>query len=101
MGPDDSCVYEPTGDQPLFESPHATTFGQVVPLTLEWTVEAQARVKRIPSFVRGVVTTRVEAYARERGIERIDEALMQEVRAQLPGDFSKRLPFFLRPGGRA
>ncbi|MBW3661372.1 MAG: PCP reductase family protein, partial [Gemmatimonadetes bacterium] len=50
---------------------------------------------RIPSFVRGVVTRRVEAFARERGHARVTPELMDEVRRSLPVDFSRRRPFFL------
>jgi hypothetical protein len=50
----------------------------------------------VPSFVRGVVTRRVEDFARERGYTTIDAGVMAEVRRSLPVDFSKRLPFFLR-----
>jgi len=63
---------------------------------LAWSDGARARVRRIPSFVRGVVTSRVEAFARERGYDVVDEEVMAEVRRSLPVDFSKRLPFFLR-----
>jgi hypothetical protein len=52
----------------------------------------------VPSFVRGVVTKRVEEFARSRGYRAIDLEVMAEVRRALPVDFSKRLPFFMRGG---
>ncbi len=63
---------------------------------MAWAPEARQRLGRVPSFVRGVVTARVEAWARERGYAEITPAVMDEVRRSLPVDFSKRLPFFMR-----
>jgi hypothetical protein len=64
--------------------------------SLPWTAEAQARLQKIPSFVRGVVTQRLEEYARRQGHAEVTVELMQEVRRSMPVDFSKRLPFFAR-----
>ncbi|HZD06314.1 MAG TPA: hypothetical protein VE173_15495, partial [Longimicrobiales bacterium] len=100
LGPDDSCAYEPAGDAPVVQ-PRAVTYGSPAATTLPWTPEARARVERIPSFVRGVVTARVEAFARERGYPRVDTGVMAEVRRALPVDFSRKLPFFLRDGAGA
>jgi hypothetical protein len=99
MGPDESCAYEPTGAEPLVEARHPVTYGNTATAELEWTPEAAARVSMIPSFVRGVVTERVERFARERGYPRVDLEVMAEVRRAMPADFSKRLPFFLQEGG--
>lgn len=98
LGPDDSCVYEPTGDKPVITSSAAVTYGSAVEPGLPWTPEAEQRLAKIPSFVRGVVTQRVESFARERGYAIIDMEVMAEVRRVMPVDFSKRLPFFLRRG---
>ncbi len=62
---------------------------------MPWTADALRRIERVPSFVRGVVTTRMETYAREHGHAEVSADLMQEVRRSLPIDFSKRLPFFM------
>ncbi len=101
LGPDESCAYEPTGDAPLVQAPRAVRYGDVRERTLPWSAEAEERVRNIPSFVRGVVTSRVEAFARERGYEVVDLEVMAEVRRSMPVDFSKRLPFFLRRGGNS
>ena len=77
------------------------TYGSRVVSAMEWTPEAQARLGRVPSFVRGVVTERVERFARERGYARVDLDVMAEVRRAMPVDFSKRLPFFLGREGDA
>jgi hypothetical protein len=71
------------------------TYGQAAEAKLPWTPEARERIARVPSFVRGVVTRRVEDFARERGYAVIDLEVMAEVRRSLPVDFSKKLPFFL------
>jgi light-independent protochlorophyllide reductase subunit B len=63
--------------------------------SMRWSPEAQARLGRIPSFVRGVVVRRLEDYARERGIGEVTVELMSEVRRAMPIDFSRRQPFFL------
>jgi radical SAM protein with 4Fe4S-binding SPASM domain len=96
LAADPSCAYEPTGDAPLVEQLRPVTYGSPAPQTLRWSPEAEARLNRIPSFVRGVVVRRLEDYARERGIAEVTVELMSEVRHAMPIDFSKRQPFFVR-----
>ena len=72
------------------------TYGSAPALSLEWSPDARARVARIPSFVRGVVTARVESFARSRGLETVTADLLDEIRRAMPLDFSKKRPFFLR-----
>ena len=93
MGPDESCSYEPQGSEPIL--PRAVTYGSSAQPKLEWSREATARLSRIPSFVRGVVADRLEAYARRNGEAVVTPELMDRVRRELPVDFSKRMPFFL------
>ncbi len=100
MGPDDSCAYEPTGEAPVLTPPERIAYGQAPAFELSWTPEARARIEQVPSFVRGVVTARVEKFARERGYRSVDTEVMAEVRRSLPVDFSKKLPFFLGGGAR-
>lgn len=101
LGPDDSCVYEPTGDVPLIERPRVAAYGQPTESAMSWSPEARVRMDKVPSFVRGVVTARVEKFALERGYSSVDVEVMEEVRKSLPVDFSKKLPFFLGRGGTA
>jgi hypothetical protein len=123
MGPDDSCAYEPTGETPVIASRRSVSYGQsggqsgsdaslvaegdaisteqAASEALEWTPEALARIDSVPSFVRGVVMARVEKFAHDRGYPCVDVEVMEEVRRNLPVDFSKKLPFFLGRGGRA
>jgi len=101
MGPDDSCVYEPTGEVHLIAPRKTVAYGQPAASELSWSPEARARLDKVPSFVRGVVTTRVEKFALEKGYSSVDIDVMEEVRKSLPVDFSKKLPFFLGRGGSA
>ena len=55
----------------------ATTTGVV------WSAEAQERLTRVPSFVRGMVKKIYGDYAKERGITEITIAVMDTARAEL------------------
>jgi len=101
LAEDPSCAYQPTGERPVVEPRRSVTYGAAAEPKLQWTPEARARMDRIPSFVRGVVTERVERFATERGYTAIDMEVMAEVRRQMPVDFSKRLPFFFGQEGKA
>ncbi|HEX9729927.1 MAG TPA: radical SAM protein [Gemmatimonadales bacterium] len=96
LAADPSCAYEPAGDVPLVQHLRAVTYGSATERRLRWTPEAEARINRIPSFVRGVVIERVETFARREGRGEVTIDLLSEVRRAMPVDFSKRLPFFLR-----
>ena len=98
MGPDNSCSYEPEGTIPVIQSKD-TTYGAPVRADLQWDPEAQARMNKIPSFVRGVVIKRTEDYARRNGHAVVTLALLDEIRQGMPIDFSKKRPFFMRFGG--
>ncbi len=96
MAADEACAYEPEGVETLIEPTVAATYGSTVEVGMPWTPEARSRIARIPSFVRGVVTQRMEDYARRHGHAEVTADLMRQVRRSMPVDFSKRLPFFLR-----
>lgn len=96
LATDESCAYEPAGG-PVVLPKKQVTYGQ--PLATEsmpWTDAARERIARVPGFVRGVVVARVEAFARDRGHEAVTLAVMDAVRRELPVDFSRRMPFFMR-----
>jgi len=48
-----------------------------------WSSDAQERLGRVPSFVRGMVKKIYVDYARERGIVEITPAIMDTARAEL------------------
>jgi len=93
LAEDPSCAYQPSG-APVIERLREVTYGTPVAPSLRWSKEAEGRLQRIPSFVRGVVTKRVEDYARRRGAAEVTPELMREARRSMPVDFSRRLPFF-------
>ncbi|MBI3804667.1 MAG: universal stress protein [Nitrospirae bacterium] len=46
---------------------------------LPWDAEAEIRIGRIPSFVRGTVVKEIEAYAGEKGLGRISVEILDQV----------------------
>ena len=98
LAADSACAYEPSGAEAVVE-PAGVAYGSPAEPELAWSVEAEERIARVPSFVRGVVTSRVESFAAERGYDRITVDVLEEVRASLPVDFSKAKPFFLKRKG--
>ena len=48
-----------------------------------WSGDAQERLSRVPSFVRGMVKKIYADYAKERGITEITPAIMDSARAEL------------------
>ncbi len=100
LGPDESCAYEPEGDVELIRpaASSVTYGGEEREPELSWTSEAEERVERIPSFVRGVVMNRIESWARENGHDEVTAEMLSEMRSRMPVDFSRRRPFFL--GGK-
>ena len=100
LGPDDSCAYEPDGLTELIRPPtKSVTYGSDGRARrLAWTPDAEARIGRIPSFVRGVVVERVETWARENGHDEVTAEMLTQMRSRMPVEFSGRRPFFL--GGK-
>lgn len=97
MAEDPWCVYEPGahGGQPISFDKGAT-YGVEARSELAWTPEARARLERVPSFVRGMLTQRIETYAREQGYERVTPDVMQEVRERVLGGRIGNVPPFVR-----
>jgi len=52
--------------------------------TVEWDEAARERMTRIPAFVRGMVTRRVESYCRERAIGRVTVDVLEKIRSRMP-----------------
>jgi radical SAM protein with 4Fe4S-binding SPASM domain len=96
LASDPSCAYEPPPEAALVRAREVVYGSPAGAVQLPWSADASARLARIPSFVRGVVLQRVETYAREHGCAEVTLDVLREVRARLPVDFSKRLPFFSR-----
>jgi hypothetical protein len=51
------------------------------PTTVRWEPAAEARVERIPSFIRPMAKRAIERYAEGKGLGTITEAVMDEARA--------------------
>jgi radical SAM protein with 4Fe4S-binding SPASM domain len=99
LAADPSCTYEPAPGAAVIARRESVRYGAEFTPQLAWAPDAQARIARIPSFVRGVVAERVEAYARRTGRREITLELLAEVRQAMPVDFSKTLPFFAKADG--
>ena len=80
---------------PVVRASRTATYGSSVTRRLPWSKDAEDRISKIPSFVRGVVMDRLEDYARRQGATEVTLELMREVRRAMPIDFSQRAPFFL------
>ena len=50
------------------------------PAAVVWTSEAEARVERVPSFIRPMARRAIERFAAEHGHSTIDETVMDEAR---------------------
>jgi hypothetical protein len=104
LAADRSCAYEPRGDRELVQSA-GVVYGDGPweagsSSAPRWAPAARDRFDRVPSFVRSVIAARVERFARERGYDEITESVLEEVRREMPVDFSKTRPFFLDLGSR-
>lgn len=66
------------GREEAFTPPPASNPGPV-----RWSVEAVERLGHVPSFVRGMVKKIYSEYARERGIEEMTPAIMDQARSDL------------------
>lgn len=50
------------------------------PLGVRWTTEAEARLERVPAFIRPMARKAIERYAEGKGYPAITEAVMDEAR---------------------
>ena len=62
----------------------ALEYGIDAPETIAWDDEAAARMKKIPAFVRGMVTKAVEDSCRRNGISRVTTEELERIRARMP-----------------
>lgn len=51
------------------------------PSRVAWTPEAEARIERIPSFIRAMARRAIERYAEDKGYASITDRVMDEARA--------------------
>ena len=50
------------------------------PTPVRWTAAAEARLAKIPEFVRPMARTGIERFAREKGTSEVDEQILDEAR---------------------
>ena len=49
---------------------------------MNWSAQAESRLKEVPFFVRPMVRKRIESLANEAGLGEIDEAFYEQAKAQ-------------------
>jgi hypothetical protein len=49
---------------------------------MDWTAEAEARLKEIPFFVRPAARKKIEKFAQDQGITQITEAVYEDAKKQ-------------------
>jgi AdoMet-dependent heme synthase len=64
--------------------PAAVAYGESAAPTLAWEPAAEERMKRIPAFVRGMVTRAVESWCAKNGVERVTAEVLEEIRSRMP-----------------
>jgi len=64
--------------------PPALEYGRESPTTIAWDDDAAARMKKIPAFVRGMVTRAVEESCRKNGLDRVTVDELERIRARMP-----------------
>ena len=50
------------------------------PIPVRWTAAAEARLEKVPAFVRPMARTGIESFARERGAVEVDEQMLDAAR---------------------
>ncbi len=71
LAEDPWCTYVPGTDKPTESREEGT---------VAWTAEAESRLEKVPFFVRRMVRSAVEAFARRRGIASVTPELLDEAR---------------------
>ncbi len=86
MAEDPLCTHEPGTLQAAVDriGPAAVEYGQAVSASLSWEPEAKERMKRIPAFVRGMVTRSVETWCEKNGVDVVTATVLDEIRARMP-----------------
>ncbi len=93
LAEDPSCTYQPGaygGERIRFdlEKLYGAVSAQVTGEVVRWTPEAEAKLKAVPFFVRGMVRQAVERHARKAGHPVVTEELMAELRSKMPARFT-------------
>ena len=89
LAEDPLCSYQPGSFPEAAEKLSATSieYGAEVVTPdkpIEWEPAARERMRRIPAFVRGMVTRAVESHCAKNGIAVVTEAELKEIRSRMP-----------------
>ncbi len=87
MAEDPLCTHTPgrfVGSPLLTVRRPAIEYGPESPATIAWDDAASERMKRIPAFVRGMVTKAVEDTCRKNGLDRVTVEELEKIRARMP-----------------
>ena len=87
MAEDPLCTHTPGTfkESPLLVRRGAgVVYGTAAARTIAWDEGAAERMKRIPAFVRGMVTKAVEESCRRRGLDRVTVSELEAIRARMP-----------------
>ncbi|MGH8103859.1 MAG: radical SAM protein [bacterium] len=98
LAEDAGCGYTPGahGGQRVILT-GATTYGLDSKGTLRWSPEAARRMEAVPAFVRGMVTQKIEEYARENQIAEITPEFLDQARERMmPGGRVIGIPVFAK-----
>ncbi len=96
MAEDPLCTHTPGKfvGSPLLKARRPTIeYGPETAATIAWDADASERMKRIPAFVRGMVTKAVEDTCRKNGLSRVTVEELEKIRARMP------TPKFFEQGG--
>jgi hypothetical protein len=86
MAEDPLCTHEPGtfASHPALKLAPTVQYGTPASTSISWTPEAEARMKRIPAFVRGMVVRAVESACTREGIALVTVERLEEMRARMP-----------------
>jgi AdoMet-dependent heme synthase len=88
MAEDPLCTHTPGtfAGSPLLtvQRPARVEYGTRPAATIAWDDAAAERMKKIPAFVRGMVTRAVEESCRKSGISRVSVEELERIRARMP-----------------
>ena len=86
MAEDPLCTHEPGtfASHPALALAPRVEYGTPAAMSITWTPEAEARMKRIPAFVRGMVVRAVEEKCAREGIAAVTVKVLEDLRARMP-----------------
>jgi radical SAM protein with 4Fe4S-binding SPASM domain len=86
MAEDPLCTHEPGtfASHPALKLAPPLEYGAAAVTSISWTPEAEARMKRVPAFVRGMVVRAVESQCARDGVTLVTAERLDAIRARMP-----------------